>query len=153
MAIPDHLLGKHFIRGFNQSPAVADLPRESPCDSLDPLLNMVMYRQLPDAMITPDTKVDIEIKKGGQKGDTADTRWRAGCYGFFRLSSDGVDLFVSVIAPMDLRMRSYLWYCKSSKKDQVRSSSAFVVFASFTVVLAISSFVLELFFFLFLPPF
>jgi hypothetical protein len=26
-----------------------------------------MYKQLPDAMVTPDTKVDIEIKKGGKK--------------------------------------------------------------------------------------
>jgi hypothetical protein len=62
MAIPDYLLGMHFIRGFSQSPAVPDLPRESACGSLDLLLDMVMYKRLPDTMITPDRKADTEIK-------------------------------------------------------------------------------------------
>jgi hypothetical protein len=76
MAIPDYFLSMHFIRGFSRSPVVADLPRESTCGSLDPLLSVVMYKQLPDAMVTPNTKVDIEIKRGGgKKGDTADRRW------------------------------------------------------------------------------
>jgi hypothetical protein len=67
MAIPDYFLGMHFIRRFSRSPEVADLPRESTCGSLDPLLSTVMYKQLPDAMVTPDTKVDIEIKKGAKR--------------------------------------------------------------------------------------
>lgn len=74
MAAPGYHLSMHFILGFSQSPAVADLSRESACGSHGPLVDMVVHRWLPDAMINLDTTIDIEIKKGTQKDDTADRR-------------------------------------------------------------------------------
>jgi hypothetical protein len=114
MAIPDFLLGMYFIRGFNQSPAVADSPTESVCGGFDPHMDIVAHRQLLESMINPDTKIDIEIMKGTQNDDTADPRW---CHSFVHPSLDGVDPFMSGIAPMDLRMHSYLQYCESLRKD------------------------------------
>ena len=74
MVAPCYHLSMHFILGFSQSPAVADLSRESACGSHGPLVGMVVHGRLPNAMINPDTKIDIEIKNGTQKDDTADRR-------------------------------------------------------------------------------